>query len=98
MHAYCRYYLLPSLTISLRVCLDCGKISGKMVSEILKVEDRMKQNHEAMAREVASVKSSQEASIGQVEAKVDELGGQMTEMKALLTQLLAETYTPPATS
>ena len=72
-----------------------------MVSEILKVEDRMKQNHEAMAREVASVKSSQEAgmaSIGQVEAKVDELGGQMTEMKALLTQLLAEAHAPPATS
>jgi phage shock protein A len=68
-----------------------------MVSEILKVEGRMKQNHEAMAREVASVKSSQEASIGQVEAKVDELGGQMTEMKALLTQLLAEAHAPPAT-
>ena len=72
-----------------------------MVSEILKVEDRMKQNHEAMAREVASVKSSQEAgmaSIGQVEAKVDDLGGQMTEMQALLTQLLAEAHAPPAAS
>eukprot|EP01046_Picozoa_sp_COSAG06_P008754 COSAG06_NODE_447_length_15632_cov_47.212193_5_plen_1473_part_00 len=32
-------------------------LSGKMVSEIMKVEEKMKENHEAMNAEVASVKS-----------------------------------------
>ena len=55
-------------------------LSGKMVSEIMKVEDKMKENHEAMNAEVASVKSSQE-----------KMAAEVAELKAMMAQLLEQT-------
>ena len=55
-------------------------LSGKMVSEILKVEDKMKENHEAMNAEVASVKSD-----------VASVKSDVAELKAMVAQLLEQT-------
>ena len=48
-----------------------------MVSEIMKVEDKMKQNHEAMA-----------AKHEHMEAKVGEMATELSEVKALLNLLV----------
>ena len=48
-----------------------------VLSEITKVEDRMKKNHEAMAMEVAGVKTSQ-----------DKMAAEVAELKAMVAELL----------
>jgi hypothetical protein len=61
-------------------------LSGKMVSEIMKVEDKMKENHEAM-----SAKHEQmETRVSEVSAQVAGVASEMGELKAMMAQLLAE--------
>ena len=55
-------------------------LSGKMVSEILKVEEKMKENHEATNAEIASVKSD-----------VASVKSDVAELKAMVAQLLEQT-------
>jgi SMC interacting uncharacterized protein involved in chromosome segregation len=69
-------------------------LSGKMVSEIMKVEDKMKENHEAMsakheqmAQAMSAKHDAMETRVSEVEAK---LSAQMGELKAMMAELLAE--------
>ena len=62
-------------------------LSGKMVSEIMKVEDKMKENHEAMAQAMLAKHEQMETRVNEVEAK---LSAQMGELKAMMAELLAE--------
>ena len=48
-----------------------------MVSEIMKVEDKMKQNHEAMAAK----QEHMEAKVDHVESKVGEMATELSEVK-----------------
>ena len=60
-----------------------------MVSEIMKVEDKMKQNHEAME---GKMKQNHE----HMEAKVGEMATELSEVKALLSLLVeAQEHAPP---
>ena len=76
-------------------------LSGKMVSEIMKVEDKMKENHEAMNAEVASVKSdvagvksdvaSMKSSQEKMVAEVASVKSDVAELKAMMARLLEQT-------
>ena len=72
------------LTLTLLACLALYAQSGKMVSEIMKVEDKMKQNHEAMAAKHEHM----EAKVDHVESKVGEMATELSEVKALLNLLV----------
>jgi mannose/fructose-specific phosphotransferase system component IIA len=66
-------------------------LSGKMVSEIMKVEDKMKENHEAMNAEVASVKSDVASMKSSQDKMAAEMAAEVAELKAMMTQLLEQT-------
>jgi len=65
-----------------------------MVSEIMKVEDKMKENHEAMDVRVSEVVTQTDARVSEVEAKLSAqvagVASEMGELKAMMAQLLAE--------
>jgi hypothetical protein len=69
-------------------------LSGKMVSEIMKVEDKMKENHEAMAQAMLAKHEQMETRVSEVEAKLSAqvagVASEMGELKAMMAQLLAE--------
>ena len=76
------------LTLTLLACLALYAQSGKMVSEIMKVEDKMKQNHEAMEGKMKQNHEHMEAKVDHVESKVGEMATALSEVKALLNLLL----------
>ena len=67
-----------------------------MVSEIMKVEDKMKQNHEAMEGKMKQNHEALAAKQEHMEAKVGEMASELSEVKALLSLLVeAQKHAPP---
>ena len=76
-------------------------LSGKMVSEILKVDDKMKENHEVMETKLGQVEANMSNVREVMEARVDEVEARLSaqvagvatevgELKVMMAQLLAQ--------
>ena len=65
--------------------------SLEQVSEITKVEDKMKENHEAISAEVAGVKTSQEKLVDELTQMKDS----QEKLVAMMAQLLEQTMQQP---
>ena len=76
-------------------------LSGKMVSEVLKVDDKMKENHEVMETKLGQVEANMSNVREVMEARVDEVEARLSaqvagvatevgELKVMMAQLLAQ--------